>query len=357
MSTTPRSETMTSRERLAAAVTAKPFDRIPVNLLISDHAARVIGVSVAEYQHSPQLMAKGQAAAWRKYGHDVVNVGPGLTGIAEALGCTIGFPDSTPYVAASPVKAEADLDKIKVPHPYTDGRLPLFLEAAQLLAKEVGDGPALSMTTAGPFTTAAHLRGTEAFLRDLRKNPDFVHRLLRVATDAIIAFARAAADVGVRVTLADPTASGTLIGAKQFREFALPYLKEVIAAVIEATGGAPGLHVCGNTSKIWQEMADTGAGVLSLDDVIDLADAKATVGERVAILGNIRPTDVMYLGKPSDVRDNAKECLAKAWDSPKGFVLGLGCGLPIDTPPENVVALVDAAREFGSWPLDPGRLS
>lgn len=357
MSSTHPSETMTSRERLTAALTGKPYDRIPVNLLISDHAARVIGVTVAEYQQSAWLMAKGQAAAWRKYGHDVVNVGPGLTGIPEALGCTISFSDSTPFVAASPGKTEADLSQVKVPDPYRDGRLPLFLEAAQLLMKEVGDGPALSMTTSGPFTTAAHLRGTEAFLRDLRKNPELVHRLLRIATDAVISFARAAATVGIRVSLADPTASGTLIGAKQFREFALPYLKEVVAVVKEATGGPPALHVCGNTSKIWHDMADTGAGVLSLDDVIDLADAKTDVGDRVPLLGNIRPTDVMYLGKPKDVRDNVKDCLAKAWDTPKGFVLGLGCGLPIDTPPENVIALVDAAREYGQWPLDPVRFA
>ena len=56
-------ETMTSRERTVAALTGKPYDRIPVNLLLSDHAARVIGVSVGEYQTSATLMAQGQLAA------------------------------------------------------------------------------------------------------------------------------------------------------------------------------------------------------------------------------------------------------------------------------------------------------
>jgi uroporphyrinogen decarboxylase len=65
----------------------------------------------------------------------------------------------------------------------------------------------------------------------------------------------------------------------------------------------------------------------------------------------------MYLGKPADVRANAGECLAKAWNSPKGYILGLGCALPIDTPPENIHALVEAAREFGRWPLDPARFA
>jgi len=336
-----------------AALTGKPYDRIPVNLLISDHAARVIGVTVGEYNNSARLMAEGQIAAWRLYGTDNVNTGPGLTGIAEAIGSRLAFPDSTPYVAEHVVKKETDLDRLRVPDPERDGRLPLFLEAAAIVLKEIGAQVPLSLTTSGPFTTAAGIRGTEQFLRDLHKNPAFAHRLLRLATDSIIRFATAAVGVGARIGLADPTASGTMISARQFREFALPYLKEVAAAITAVAGFAPSLHICGNTSRNWPEMADTGVSVLSLDDAVDIAEAKLQVGDRVALLGNIRPTATMYMGTPDDVRANARECLAKGWDTPKGYILGLGCGLPIDTPPDNIHALVEAARTYGHWPLDP----
>jgi uroporphyrinogen decarboxylase len=348
-------ETMSSKERTVAALTGKPYDRIPVNLLISDHAARVIGVTVGEYNNSAQLLAKGQIAAWRRYGADLVNTGPGLSGLPEALGSRIAFPDSTPYVAEYAVKTAADLDRIKVPDPEKDGRLPLFLEAAAIVNKEVGDQVPLSMTTSGPFTTAANIRGTEAFLRDLHKNPQFAHRLLRLATETIVRFAEKAIQAGARPGLADPTASGTMISPRQFREFALPYLKEVVERITAFAGVPPSLHICGNTARIWEDMADTGVGVLSLDDMVDIGEAKTRVGDRVALLGNVRPTAVMYLGGPDDVQANAKECLAKAWDSPRGYILGLGCGLPIDTPPENIHALVNTARELGRWPLDPER--
>lgn len=348
-------ETMTSKERTAAALSGKPYDRIPVNLLISDHAARVIGVSVGEYNNSARLLAKGQIAAWRRYGSDLVNTGPGLSGIPEAIGSKLAFPDSTPYIAEFVVKEEADLDRLKIPDPEKDGRLPLFLEAGAIVVREVGDQVSVSMTTSGPFTTAANIRGTEIFLRDLHKNPEFAHRLLRFATESIVRFAERAIQVGVRPGLADPTSSGTLISPRQFREFALPYLTETVRRITAFAGGPPSLHICGNTSKIWEDMVATGAGVLSLDDMIDIGEAKARVGDKVALLGNVRPTAVMYLGTPDDVRENARECLAKAWDSPKGYILGLGCGLPIDTPPENLHALVRAARDYGRWPLDPAR--
>lgn len=352
MNVTP-SETMTSRERSVAALTGAPYDRIPVYLLMSDHAARVINVTVGAYQSSARLMAEGQLAAWQRYGMDLINTGPGLTGIAEAIGSRLAFPDNTAYVAEYAVQSEEDLNRLKIPDPHQDGRLPLFLEATSIVLDKVGTQVPVSLTTAGPFTTAANIRGTEHFLRDLRRNPAFVHRLLRFATDSIIPFTREVIRLGGRIGIAEPVASGTLISPKLFREFALPYLQELIEAVKGFTAGAaPSLHVCGNSSKIWPDMADSGASVLSLDDEVDLADARETVGNRVALLGNIRPTATMVMGSPDDVRANVCECLLKGAGTPKGYILGMGCALPINTPADNVHALIKAARQFGRWPLD-----
>ena len=340
---------MTSRERFAAALTGKPYDRIPVFLLMSDHAARVIGVTVGEYQNSANLMAKGQLEAWRLYGMDLINTGPGLTGIAEAIGSKLAFPDDTAYVAEHAVNTRDDLDRLKIPDPFRDGRLPLFLEATWKVLDEVGASVPVSLTTAGPFTTAANIRGADQLLRDLRRDPEFVHRLLRFSTDSTIPFVQEAIALGARVGLAEPVASGTLISAKAFREFALPYLKDLIDAIKRFTGGAgPSLHICGDTSKIWPEMADSGASILSLDDQVDLASARAEIGDRIALIGNISPTASMVLGTPADVRANARECFVKGAGNPKGYILGLGCALPINTPSENVHALIDAAWELSS---------
>jgi uroporphyrinogen decarboxylase len=140
-----------------------------------------------------------------------------------------------------------------------------------------------------------------------------------------------------------------LISAKQFREFAKPYLAEVVSAVKGLTGGVgPSLHICGDSSNIWPDMADTGASVLSIDDQVDLAAASAQVGDRVGLIGNVRPTASMANGTPGDVKANARECFDKGVGNPKGYILGLGCALPINTPPENVHALNDAAWELSA---------
>jgi len=68
----------------------------------------------------------------------------------------------------------------------------------------------------------------------------------------------------------------------------------------------------------------------------------------VGLIGNVRPTATMANGGPSDVRANARECFEKGAGNPKGYILGLGCALPINTPAENVHALVDAAWELSA---------
>jgi uroporphyrinogen decarboxylase len=342
-------ETMTSKERVVAALTGQPYDRIPVFMLLSDQASRSIGVTVAEYQNSARLLADGQLTSWRRYGMDMINTGPGLTGIAEAAGSRLTFPDDTAYVADTAIKEPADLERLRIPDPYRDGRLPMFLEATDIVMREAGDQVVVSLTTAGPFTTASGLRGTEQLMRDLRRNPEFVHRLMRFSTDSTLSFVREVVKLGARIGIAEPVASGTLISRTQFLEFIAPYLKELISVVKELSGSAPSLHICGNTSRIWHDMADCGAGTLSLDDEIDLAEARTAVGDRVALVGNIRPTTTMALGTPEDVRHNVIECLQKGVGNPKGFILGLGCALPINTPIQNIHALMAAAREYGRW--------
>ena len=347
---------MTPKSRLQAFLAGEPYDRIPCSAMLSEHAALVVGITVAEYHHSAELMANAQIAAYRTYGHDGIAVGPGLAGVAEAAGSTVVFPDyATPFVSEYVVKDTADLDRLDIPDGRTGGRFPILLEALARMVDALGSEVPVAATVAGAFSTASNLRGAERFMRDIARNPDFAHRLLEYALASTLPFVKEAARLPVVFNVGDPVASGSLISPKVYRDFALPYQQRLIAEIVALSGRRPVLHICGNTSRNWQLMADTGAGALSLDNVIDLAEAKAAVGDRIIISGNVRPTETMYMGTPDVVVDNVKECLRKAWDSPKGFILSIGCGLPIQTPPDNVHAFVNAARRYGRYPIDPAR--
>ncbi len=349
-----KKDQMTPKERDAAIAENKPYDRIQCALFIGEHAAKLIGAKASDLHLDVDKILEAQKAIHKVYDAETAGVGPGLQGMAEAIGSKVAFPDySTPYISEFAVKEISDLDKLEVADPLKSGRLPLLLEALKRIKEALGNEVNVSTWVAGPFSTAANLRGTDVLLKDLYRSPEFAHRLLRLATDSTIAYVREAAKLGIYFSICDPTASGTLISENHFKKYALPYLKELTNSIIEASGTKPVLHICGNSSKIWNYMAETGASALSLDDVIDLEEAKHAVGDKVQLIGNIRPTATMYLGTPEDVDNNAKECLRKAYDNPKGYVLGLGCGLPNDTRPENIHALVHAARKYGQYPLNP----
>jgi uroporphyrinogen decarboxylase len=345
---------MTPKERAKAIAEGKPYDRIRCGPSIGDHAANLISVKVSELHSSTEKFLQGQIAANKKYAIESTIIGPGLGGIAEALGSKLIFPDhGAPYVTDYAIKDFSDLDKLPITDPKKSARFPFVLETAEALVDKLGKEIPVSVGIPGPFTTAGNLRGTVNFLRDLRKNPEFAHRILRLVTDTTIAFVKEVAKRDVSIEIDEPTASGALISQDMFAKFTFPYLKEVIDAIISSGKSAPSLHICGNTKKIWTLMADAGAGALSLDETIDLEEAKKVVGHRVVLVGNVKPTATMYLGTPKDVEREAIECLRKAYDSPKGYVLTLGCGLPIDTPPENILALRDAARKYGKYPFNP----
>ncbi len=353
MAITGTTDIMTPLERVTAFMTGQPYDRIPCNPNLGDHAAQLAGYTVAQYHNSAAKMAHSHIAAYETYGHDFIGLGPGHAGVAEALGSKLGFPENgTPFVKEFALGNSTDLTSFDIPDPLKSGRFPLFLDALDRVTEKLGDEVPIGFVIGGPLSAAYSLRGAEALMKDLYLRPQFVHELLDLCVKSTLPFLKEVAKRGAGIVIVDPVSSGSLISPALFRKFSLPYLKQLISAIGEFTR-PPVLHICGDTKKILGDMVDSGAGGLSLDNAIDLSEAKDQVGSQVLIIGNVNPAESMYRGTAETVRQDVKSCLNKAHDSPKGFMLALGCELPIKTPPENVHALMAAARSYGKYPYSP----
>jgi uroporphyrinogen decarboxylase len=348
---------MTPRERMEAFGRGDPIDRIPCTCHLSEYGARLIGVSIAAYHHSSDLMVKGALEMFKELRLDSVSVGPDLLGLPEALGSRLAFSDrERPQLAEPALRSYEDMDRMGEFNPECDGRLPLYLQALERIDRSIGREVRVSTGVGGPFTTAALSRGTDDFLRDLVINPESAHLLLESATGAVLRYMDAARDRGISCSIGEPLASGDVISPRHFREFAQPYLSRICEWVRSKSGKGPTLHVCGDTRSIWSDMADTGAAFLSLDNTIDLEEAKTAVGDRVGLTGNVPPVEVLMNGTIVEVTAAVKACIRKAFDTPKGFVLSSGCTVPLDTPPANIRAMREAARRFGRLPINPGVL-
>jgi len=338
---------MTPLERSQALARGEKVDRLPCSPSLGEQPTRLVGVTVSQYLNDPKVMAEAHLAAFKMYGQDGVGVGPDQFGLPEALGAKIRyFRDGLPMVAEPLIKNPDDLSQLKVIDPRKDGRFPLYLEALAILRDEIGTLVKVGSGIGGPFTTAALLRGQANFLRDLKRNPELVHRLLAVTTDNVLNYMEVCWEKGFGCSIGEPFASNDIISPGHFREFVFPYLKKIGDWYKAKTGKGYSLHICGKTRSIWQDIADTGAAGFSLDNVEDLAEAKQVIGHRMALKGNVPPVEVMLHGQPADVMAAARMCILKTHDNPKGYSLGTGCRVPLNTKPENIIALMDAARLY-----------
>lgn len=338
-------------ERMQAVLTGKPFDRIPFVPMLGETSSPIIGKTIAEYRHSTQVMVDVELAVHKILGQDGVSVGTGQA-MAEAMGTQLSYPkNNMPYIAKPAVADWTDLNSIESIDPRTTGKMPIYLEALQILKDKLGMNVPVGGLVGGPLSVAAFVRGTDRLLRDLKKNAEQVHRLMQLVTDNSLRYIDAVLDLDCRISIVDPVASNTMISAASFRKFAKPYLKQMVDRVRQRIGVGPMLHICGNTHRIWQDMVETGAGVLSLDNEVDMGAAKNSVGKDVCIMGNVDPVNVVSKGTREDIYGAVQQCIAQSYDSPKGFILSTGCQIPLGTPIKNIQYFADAARSLGRHPI------
>lgn len=349
-------DAMTPLERLTAYGRGEAIDRLPCVPIVGNTAARVINVKVSELPFDGKLLAKAQIEAYRRFKYDIIRIFTDLYVQGEAMGAKIKYPlDETAFLESPAISDIADIDRLQPADPYRDGKLPLQLEALKIAVDTLGREVPVTSAVTCPFTNASFLVGPETLVRLVGKNPEAVHKLCAVSLETSINYAKAIIDAGGSPSLTDAMSSGTIISPRQFREFSFPYLQKLIS-YIHSRGKSVTLHICGKTAKIWEQMVEVGADCLSIDNAADLLAAKQKVGHQVRLMGNVKPSEIMLQGTPQDVRHAVIDCVRKAYDNPKGFIVASGCSLPTETPFANIDAMLDTVREIG-YPVAPERLA
>ena len=117
----------------------------------------------------------------------------------------------------------------------------------------------------------------------------------------------------------------------------------MVADEAHALGRPYTLHICGNTTRIIEEMLETGADALELDYKTDVRAARDAMRGRAVFIGNVDPSSVLAWGTPALVEARTRELLEVFAGTP-GFILNAGCAIPAETPPANLRALIAAAR-------------
>ncbi|MDR2825273.1 MAG: uroporphyrinogen decarboxylase family protein [Deltaproteobacteria bacterium] len=344
---------MTPLERAKALQKGLPVDRLRCVPSISNTTARVLGVKVSELRSNGETLARATVATWRRFGFDSVRVFTDLFIQPEAMGAKVRVPlDETAHLDAPAITKEEEIDSLSPHNPYKDGQLPALLEATRRTLEEIGQEVPVTCGLEGPFTLASLVAGADNLARWMVRKPETVHKLLGIVYESCRLLADAIIDIGSVPSLTCAMSSSTVISPRHFKEFSQPYLTKLIQHIKARGVASVGLHICGKTAPIWEGMADTGAGCLSIDNMAHLDEAKRVVGDRVCLMGNVPPAEVLLQGTVEDVRKASRKCIREAWDNPCGFILASGCSLPTETPFANIDAMLDTVREVG-WPVKP----
>lgn len=327
-------------------------DRVPVCLHNFMLATREAGVRMEDYRVNPEAIARTHLHALEKYGHDCIVVDTDTTMLAEALGARSECAPNEPGRIVEPAIHSLDeVDRLKVINPETDGRVPALLESVRLLSKQVGSEIAIrGNADQAAFGLACLVRGIEDFLMELVEQPDNprIAQLMEVCYQSHLAVHRALAKAGAHLTsLGDSLAGPDVTSPRMFERFARPYEARLVND-LNADGIFVVIHICGDTSKILDQLAEYGPCGFDLDYKTDAVKAKLTAGKGHVLCGNLDPSSVIAQGTVEQVREATRK-LISVWKPEGRFMLNSGCAIPPTTPPENIRALVSAAHEFGGY--------
>jgi uroporphyrinogen decarboxylase len=323
---------------------------------MGNFGARVAGVPIDKYCRDGALMAEAQLRACDILDQDVVVAQSDNYYISEGFGMEVTHhPDSTPTFKSPAFSELEEIEALGIPDPYRDGRMPVILEAVERMVEKVKGEKIIRVPGSGPFTLAAHLMGTEKFLMklafiDAGKDDEekYMRCLIDICTEALVKFQKACVDVGADIVqVGDSLASIDMISPAMYRKWAFEYEKRSFDS-INPYGREKGcmsiLHICGDTTAILEDMADTGAEIVEIDSKVNMKTAKERIGERTSLMGNLDPSAVLLQGTPELVRKESLKVIDEA-GAGGGFILGSGCEVSPITPVENIKAMVKAARE------------
>jgi len=331
---------MTGKERIYTAFSHEMADVVPWVPFAGVHAGKLIGENARTVYTDEAVLIRSLEEAHRIYRPDGLPIMFDLQLEAEVLGCNLLWSDDAPPTVTSHPLEESEEIPTTLPV-ATDGRLPMALNAMRHMKKTVGEETALYGLFCGPFTLASHLRGTNIFM-DMYDDPDYVARLLAYTTDVggrmIEFYADAGADV---IAVVDPLVSQ--VSPDHFEEFlATPFSR--VFEMIRATGRFSSFFVCGDATRNIEVMCKTKPDGISVDENINLAEAKKTTDRyNIVMAGNIPLATVMLFGNQ---QDNMKIVIDEL-DAVNhtNLIVSPGCDMPYDVPIENTIACEQAVHE------------
>ena len=272
--------------------------------------------------------------------------------VPDAMGLGLSFAQGEGPRFAHPLRDEAAVMALQVPDL---DKLRYVFDAVTSIRKALDGRVPLIGFSGSPWTLACYMvegAGSDDYRlvkSMLYGRPDLMHRILDINAQAVAAYLNAQIDAGAQAVMVFDSWGGVLADGA-FQAFSLAYTERVVRALKrEADGRRVPVIVFTKGGGLWlEQIAGIGADVVGLDWTVNLGRARAAVGDRVALQGNLDPN--VLFAPPEAVAHEAVALLDSfgppqrpdgTWD---GHVFNLGHGISQYTPPDHVAALLEAVH-------------
>jgi uroporphyrinogen-III decarboxylase len=263
----------------------------------------------------------------------------------SAFGARCAFPqDEFPHAHKILLTAD-EIDLLPAPNVKTDGLLPFVLNRlkfAQPWIEKAGHKIRFAVAR-GPLNIASYLIGTSEFLTLMMVDPEKAERLIKKITTFLkewLTLQRETFPTIDGIFLLDDIIG--FVGETEFRTFGLPYFKELFDTNVSVRFLHNDAH-CRVSAPFLPEM---GVNLFNMGFDITLNELKTLTGNKVTLLGNIPPRDVLALGAPRDVTKATSELMNSLHDKSR-VIMSCGGGMPPGVTSENIAAFIQAVRESG----------
>jgi MtaA/CmuA family methyltransferase len=342
---------MNSRERVLAHVAGRPVDRLPLMPITMQFACDLIGAKYRDYETDHRVLVEGQLRVADQFAFDYVNTMSDPAREAADCGAVVEFSEHSPAAMIEEQALLADktgLVDLKIPDPLGGGRMHNGVKAVARFKEQLRGDKLIEGWIEGPMAEASDLRGINTLMLDFYDDTQFVRDLFEFVVGMELRFARAQVDAGADfIGVGDAAAS--LVGPQIYEKFVWPYEKKLVDG-LHALGTRVRLHICGNTRFALHGMGRLGCEIVDLDSLSPIAEGRAKMGPNPILLGNINPVTGLLGGNPESVFQALADCHREA--GPR-FIVGAGCEIPRDTPPENVRALFEFAKSVQPGMVEP----
>jgi uroporphyrinogen decarboxylase len=335
--------------RLLQAAARQPLDRPPVWIM------RQAGRYMPEFRalrakhdfltvcRTPELAAEVTMQPIGPIGVDAAIIFSDILIPLTPMGLEVRFDDKGPHID-NPVRTVSDVDKLIIP--AAEETCSFLGDALKMVKKELNGSLPLIGFAGAPWTLGAYMiegRGSKNYshIKGFMYNePEAFHRMMDKLTDTLIDYLRYQAASGADILQIFESWGGVL-SPDDFRTFALPYTRRIIAGIKDT--GVPIVHYMNGCGNVLEDLADIGADVLGVDWRLDLGEAFDRVGDKVAIQGNMDPCK-LYAPIPV-IEAEVRRLHAQVAGRP-GHIFNLGHGILPDVPVAHAQAFVRAVKEL-----------